>query len=366
VSVLRGRANHFGPQHLQPGVRIALVGTGVLAIPPLGYGGVERTIAELGEALRAAGNEVTILNEVRRGRSTDEYRFAVRLPARVRALEADVVHASTPVVANRLAVAGIPYVYTTHSRHWFEQSAWTHRWGLFLERRAVRRAVAPVALTDRLRTEIARRVPSSAGSLRVIPIGVDPARFRPDWSARTGHRAIGVGVVRSFKRWELAAAALRGTGISLRIIGPAPDPEYAARVVAAGDDVQILGEVPEPGLRRALGESDLMMHPSRVELLAGAVLQGLASGLPVLGADPVADLVEPGTGACAPTAATDEEIVEFLRVRALELIADPGQLRTEGEAARRVAERRFSWARVAEAHGAMYEEVARARPLSRR
>lgn len=347
-------------------MHIVLVGTGVLPIPPTGYGGVERTIAELGEALRAAGEQVTILNEVRHGRSTDEYWFARGLPRKIRELGPEVVHASTPVVANRLALAGIPYVYTTHSRHWFEQSAWSHRWGLWLERRAVRRSAAPVALTDRLRAEIARRVPTADGALRVIPIGVDPARFRPDWAARTGHRAIGLGVVRPFKRWELAAAALRGTGFSLRILGPSPDPEYAARVRAAGEGVEILGEVSEADLLKALGESDLMLHPSRVELLAGAVIQGLASGLPVLGAGPVADLVEPGTGACAPEGATEEQIVAFLRARALEYGADPARRRADGTAARAVAERRFSWARVAEAHVAMYREVARAHPAIRR
>jgi glycosyltransferase involved in cell wall biosynthesis len=347
-------------------VHVVLVGTGVLPIPPKGYGGVERTISDLSDALRAAGHRVTIVQEVRHGRTTDEYRFALRLPGRLRGLDADVIHGSTPVVGNRLAWAGVPYVYTTHSRHWFEQTAWSHRWGLFLERRAVRRAAAPIALTDRLRGEIAAQVPDAANRLRVIPIGVDPTQFRPDWSTRTGRRAIGVGVVRPFKRWELAAAALKGTGVSLRIVGPTPDPEYAARVRAAGDSVELLGEVPEEGLRRALGESDLLIHPSRVELLAGAVIQGLASGLPVIGAAPVADLVEPGTGACAPAAATDDEIVAFLRAAAREYAGDAGRRRTEGEAARAVAERRFSWARVAEAHATLYAEVARAHPLSRR
>jgi alpha-maltose-1-phosphate synthase len=359
-------AKHFGAPNLRLAVHVVLVGTGVLPIPPTGYGGVERTISELAVALRKNGHRVTIVQEVRHGRSVDEYRFALDLPRRLRRLDADVLHASTPVVANRLALAGVPYAYTTHSRHWFEQSAWTHRWGLFLERRAVRASVAPVALTDRLRSEVARRVPSAAGRLRVIPIGVDPERFRPDWTVRTGRRAIGLGIVRPLKRWELAAAALRGTGVSLRIVGPTPDPEYAARVRAAGENVELLGEVSEAELRRALGESDLMVHPSRVELLAGAVIQGLASGLPVLGAGPVADLVEPGTGACAPPSATDAEIVAYLHARAVEYAGDPVRRRADGEAARAVAERRFSWARVAEAHGSMYDEVARAHPLSRR
>ena len=347
-------------------MRIVLVGTGVLPIPPTGYGGVERTIAELAEALRAAGETVTIVNEVRRGRSTDEYRFAWGLPRLLAGASYDVVHASTPVVANRLAWEGIPYVYTTHSRHWFERGTWRGRWGYLLERRAVRRSAAPIALTDRLRAEIALRVPTAARALRVIPIGVDVDRFRPDWSARSGRRALGVGVVRPFKRWELAARALRGTGISLRIIGPTPDPAYAAEVRAAGEGVELAGEVPQPELARAFAESDLLVHPSRVELLAGAVVQGLAAGLPVLGASPITDLVEPGTGACAPAQANDDEIVRFLRDQAVAYAGAPAQLRVDGAAARQVAERRFSWARVAEAHIGVYRDVIEAQGATRR
>src|SRR5258708_40331358 len=76
----------------------------------------------------------------------------------------------------------------------------------------------------------------------VIPIGVDTALFRPSADRRSRGRAIGLGIVRPFKRWELAAEALRGTGLGLTIVGPTPDPAYAAKVVAAGDRVALAGE----------------------------------------------------------------------------------------------------------------------------
>ncbi len=205
-------------------MRVALVGTGVQAIPPVGYGGVERTIAEFAGALRAAGHEPVVLNRVRHGRSVDEYLFSLSVPALVRASRPDVVHASTPVVANRLALARIPFVYTSHSRHWFERSGGRQRFGYWLERRAVARARATVALTARLRAEIAGSVPSAGDRLTVIPIGVDTDRFRPDPSARTGRVALGVGVVVPMKRWELAAQAARSAGWSFRLVGPTPDP----------------------------------------------------------------------------------------------------------------------------------------------
>jgi glycosyltransferase involved in cell wall biosynthesis len=340
-------------------VRVLLVGTGVYPIPPTGYGGVERTISELSRALAQAGAEVTVLNRVRRQRSTDEYRFALELPKLLRRERFDVLHAGTPVVANRLAWEHRPYVYTTHSRHWFVRRGLRQRWGFALERRGVRRAVATIALTDvveaRIRAELGSRRPSR---LSVIPIGVDTERFRPDWARRTGRKALGVGVLQRFKRWELAARALRGLGVELALVGPCPDPTYVEELKREGEHVQVLGELSEGELVERYATSDLLFHPSSVELLAGVVLQGLAAGLPVLGAEPVRPLVEAGvTGYTAPSAATAEEVVAVLRERALELLGDEGRRRQMGEAARRSAEQRFSWPVVAAAHLELYRSV---------
>jgi glycosyltransferase involved in cell wall biosynthesis len=335
-------------------VRIALVGTGVQAIPPVGYGGVERTISEFAIALKAAGHDPVVINRVRHGRSVDEYLFALALPGLVRAAGADAVHASTPAVANRLAVAGIPFVFTSHSRHWFERSGARQRFGFWLERRAVARARATVALTERLRGEMARAVPRSATRLRVIPIGVDTERFRPDPAARTGRVALGVGVVLPLKRWELAAAAARDAGWSFRLVGPTPDARYLDLVRAANPAIEVLGELTDDELRHEYARADVLLHPSRVEVLAGTVLQGLSAGLPVLGAEPIAELVEPGvTGWTSPVGASEDEIHRFLATQ-LRALADPSVRQTMATAARASAERRFGWPSVVEAHLEMY------------
>jgi glycosyltransferase involved in cell wall biosynthesis len=349
-------------------VRIVLVGTGVHPIPPTGYGGVERTIGELGQALTKAGEQVRLVNQVRKERSLDEYWFALGVRRALSEAPYDVVHASTPVVANQLRFHGIPYVYTTHSRHWFDRHGLREHWGARLERRAVRGAAHTIALTQRLAHRIREEVgPSVDGRMSVIPIGVDAQRFRPDPERRTGQRALGVGVVAPVKRWELAARALQGTGWSLRIAGPLPDRAYADRVLAEGNHVELLGEVGEETLERLYAESDLLVHPSRVELLAGTVLQGLAAGLPVLGADPISDVVLDGrTGFVAPIRAAPEEIVRFLREQATRLRNDENARRRLGEAARLDAETRFAWPTIARQHQELYRTVADATPLTRR
>jgi MMP alpha-(1->4)-mannosyltransferase len=338
-------------------VRIALLGTGVQAIPPVGYGGVERTIAEYADALRVAGHDPVVLNRVRHGRPLDEYLFSLSVPAMVRDAGADVVHASTPVVGNRLAVAGIPYAYTSHSRHWFERSGARQRFGFWLERRAVERSRATVALTESLRTEMVRAVPDAASRLQVIPIGVDTERFRPEPSARTGRVALGVGVVRPMKRWELAAAAARDAGWTFRLVGPMPDREYANRLRGMGPSVELLGEVMDDELRKEYARADVLLHPSRVEILAGAVLQGLSAGLPVLGAAPVAALVDDGrTGWTAPANGSDADIQRLFTERLREL--DDPELRTRlSTEARFVAKDRFSWPSVVQAHVGLYRRA---------
>lgn len=341
-------------------MRVVLAGTGVYAIPPTGYGGVERTIDELGRALTRAGATVSVVNVVRRGRSIDEYWFARELPRLLRDRPYDILHASTPAVANRLAFSGLPYVYTTHSRHWFLRSGLRQRWGFYLERRAVARSRATIALTERLRRQI---VASVGGRLpapsRVIPIGVDTERFRPEPARRTGDRALGVGVVARIKRWEVAARAAGEAGAQLTILGPVQDRSYAEELRAIGPHVHLEGEVPDARLREAFGESDVLLHPSRVELLAGVVLQGLAAGLPVVGADPVADLLRAGTtGFAAPPELSDAELTRFFAGSVRQLLSDRALREGMGRAARREAEERFSWPVVARAHLELYRELA--------
>ncbi|MGI0053736.1 MAG: glycosyltransferase family 4 protein [Thermoplasmata archaeon] len=339
-------------------MRIILAGTGVHAIPPRGYGGIERTLDELGRALRAEGAEVTIVNEVRGERSLDEYRFAWGLPGRLRRVGGDVVHASTPAVANRLAFAGIPYVYTTHARHWFVRHGAREWFGHWLERRALAHASAAVALTERVRAAIALELGAAIPRrCPVIPIGVDLDRFRAS-PIPEGGSLLGVGVVARLKRWEIAAEAARGTRCKFILVGPQPDPAYARKLRSIGPHVELRGELPEAELRAAYAESALLLHPSSVELLPGVVLQALASGRPVLGGDPLAGLVRPGvTGYLAPEGASPREFVDFLRSRIEALRRDPGLLNRLGAEARRDAESRFSWSSVARAHLALYGEL---------
>ena len=343
-------------------MRILLIGGGVQPIPPTGYGAVERILTDLQKALIQAGHDAEVVNRVRRRRMRDEYPFAWELPRLLRGRSYDALHANTPVVANRLALGSYPYVYTSHSRHWFYRERWTHRWGYWLERRAVRDASAVIALTPTLARTITATVRAPRPPMSVIPFGVDSSRFTPDWGRRTGRRALGVGVVLPFKRWELAAEALRGLGVTFRLVGPTPSPEYANMVRAAGDSVELLGELPDSELRQLYAESDFLLHPSAVEILSATVLEALSAGLPVIGGPAVEGIVEEGLTGWTTSDSDRASFVSGLRARASELVRNDQLRRGVGEQARRSAESRFAWPRIVQEHLAVYRSVVEAGP----
>jgi glycosyltransferase involved in cell wall biosynthesis len=338
-------------------VRILLVGGGVQPIPPTGYGGTERFVADLQGALQAAGHEARVVNQVRHRRQRDEYPFAWQLPRLLRNERYDVIHANSPVVANRLAFGGFPFAYTTHSRHWYYRERLTHRWGYWLERRAVRRATAAVALTEPLARTMHAAVPVTRRPISVIPFGVDAERFRPAWDRRSGGVALGVGTVAPFKRWELAAEALRGTGLRFTLVGPTPDRAYADRVRSAGDRVELVGEVPEAELERRFAESDLLVHPSGVELLAGVVVQAMSAGLPIVGGPALDGVVDDGRVGYRVPDGDPTAFVAGMRRRAVELAADPALRRRMGEAGRATAQERFAWLRIVQSYLGVYQAV---------
>jgi len=341
-------------------VEVVLLGTGVEPIPPTGYGGVERSIAEYASALRRAGVAVRVIQTVRRRRPIDEYWFALELGKLHFRPKEEILHASTPVVANRLSQLQLPYIYTSHSRHWFLRDGLTDRLGAFLERRAVARSATTVALTDRLAGEIAQQVPRRRHrDIPVIPLGVDTDRFRPGGSEGNPQIALGVGAVIPAKRWEVAGSALRSTRISLRLAGPTPDREYARRVAQSGP-VQLLGEVSEDQLIHEYQNAGMLLHPSRVEILPGAVLQALACGLPVLGGAALGGVVRDGIeGRILPGPDVgDAEVVSY-REAALSLSEDPATRRRWRQAAIDHIHHDFTWDSVVQRHLTLYEQVLR-------
>jgi glycosyltransferase involved in cell wall biosynthesis len=344
-------------------VRVVLLGSGVLPIPPPGWGAVERAIDGLARALELQGVEVEIVQRSGKGRPRDEYRFALALPRMLRGKRWDVLHASTPVVANRLLLRHVPYVYTSHSRHWTGAQGLSQRWGFHLEKRACAGALRAVALTPEVADRTRRARPGTrVDRIRVIPNGVDLERFGPEWSVRHGQQVLGVGAVHPRKRWHLAVAALRDLpDLYLTIVGPIQDPAYARRLqelIGGPGRLNLTGEVSAEELRRRYASSDVLLHPSGSELLSISVLEALASALPVVGTSILSEEVPQGVaGVLVPETLADAPKVEAFKAALSSVLADDGRRHDLSLGARRIAEERYGWSAVARAVVAMYEEL---------
>jgi len=218
----------------------------------------------------------------------------------------------------------------------------------------------------------------------VIPNGADTELFRP----RQGERAPGParlffhGRVVYQKGLDVLLEALgmlpRDAAWELRVAGDGPQrPELEARARELGvaDRVSFLGWMRRPELAAALRESDLYVFPSRDEGMPNAVLEAMASGLPVA-ATRIAgceELVVPGeTGLLASPDSPGELAAALAGMLGLsgnlsdifppgpaqgkDSQADAAALRERmGRAGRERVERDYSWRSAAERYLALLE-----------
>jgi len=333
-------------------VRVALVGAGMLEIPPRDYGAVEKHIWNLAQALERRGHEVRIVNKVFGPASKDEYRFALWARKEATREPHDVLHVHTPGVAAVFQALGPRgFVYTTHSRHWAGASSPGERIGFFLERRAVSAARETIAVSR----FVAQQIPRAT---HIVPNGVDVERYAPRPNRR-GRVVVGVGEVAEHKQWHVAAAAVRDLDAELRVAGPIRDIAYANRVEElGGGKARLLGPLSEAELARELGEADVLAHPSVSESFGMAVVEGMSAGLPVVVSDLLSFLVQHGQqGYLIPTKGSDEERVRSMRERLGALLADPQARARMGAAARDTAVREYSWDSVAARVEAVYRKA---------
>lgn len=378
------------------GLRVALFS---YEFPPLG-GGMGKAVRAHAEHLAALGATPAVVTARYGDLPREEERDGVRI-LRVPALRRRLAHANTPEVLSFAAgaVASLPWLlrrfrpdvsvaYLTIPSGpiaeamrlgtrapwicflrgqdvpgypdvppWMHTAAWpltSHLW-----RRCAAIASPSVGLA-----ELARR---SRPGLQVerVPNGVDVALYRPRRGPRrpgpvrvlfAGRLVRFKGVATLLDAWsqrpERAPAAelwIAGSGRERRA--------FVARAQELGirSTVRFLGRLDEQRLAKALRAADLFVHPSEAEGLPNAVLEAMASGLPVVlsAIGPHRELLAAGGGV----------LVEDPGPRALgdaieRLIRDPRERGRLGEEARGAACSRFDWRRSAEGLLRLCERVA--------
>lgn len=184
---------------------------------------------------------------------------------------------------------------------------------------------------------------------RVIRPAVDPASFRPRTvgGADGPINVIGVGTLNWTKDYERALVAIRGAvdaGADLRfdLIGDGPDRPHLRFTIddlGLGDRVRLLGRRFPPEVAEALQRADIFLHTSCSEGISNAVLEAMATGLPVVTTDAggMREAVRGGVdGFVVPVRGTDA-IAAALTL----LAADPELRARMGESGRQRIEERF-------------------------
>ena len=348
-------------------------------------GGVQDHVRRLAAELRRVGDRVLTLGPGSLDGEHVDVGGAIGVPANgsvapvalspaagrrtLRALEAwrpDVVHVhepAVPVVSLTAMRAAAPIVTTHHA--WAERSG---SYGLVgpLLRRVVRRAPVRVAVSPAAAQFHADALGLHPNDFRVVPNGVDVARFAEASALDRlrGHGPVLLFVGRLERRKGLehavrAFAHLKTSHPSLRlvVVGDGPERERCQELLPAGlrVDVDMLGRVSDEDLPRCYASADVFVAPATGGESFGIVLlEALAAGTPVVASDlpGFRSVVEDGHTARLVPVGDARAIADAVDA----LLANPS-LRDAQVAAGREAVEEYDWPWVATRLRSIYRDV---------
>jgi glycosyltransferase involved in cell wall biosynthesis len=334
-------------------LRIAMISTPFISVPPRDYGGTELVVHELVEGLLDGGHQVTLFatgDSQTRATLQALYHEAIWPPepyveldhvswamSQVAKGSYDVVHAhSSPALALGRLVPRLPLVYTIHHA---QEPALSRYYSRF-------RQVDFVAISaDQCRRE------TGTDWCTVIHHGVDSGRY--EWSEQPEPYVCFVGRLAREKGPLTAIDVAARAGVPLRMAGSIHPPDQAyveAKVLPrlSGSGVTWMGPIGMDRKAPLLRDARALLSPIEWNEPFGLIIiEALLSGCPVVafGRGSVPELIEHGvTGFVA---ASENEMVELIRpggpVDAL-----------ERRRIREIAVRRFDRARMVADYERMY------------
>jgi glycosyltransferase involved in cell wall biosynthesis len=195
----------------------------------------------------------------------------------------------------------------------------------------------------------------------IIPNGVDLESFQTvkrDWSSP---RLLSVGRIVHQKGLDLAMRALAGLkklDWEWSVAGDGPQMQALqslAQELGINDRVTFLGWQTREQLIECYQRSDIFLFPSRHEGMPNAMLEAMASGLPVIATCIAGNeelVVDDVTGYLVPS-----ENVESLRVALKKMLSDSTLREQMGVASRRRVEENYSWESTARQYALLLEGI---------
>ena len=195
----------------------------------------------------------------------------------------------------------------------------------------------------------------------IIPNGVDVGLYHNaerDWQSPV---ILSVGRLVHQKGFDLglrALASLKHLDWQWHIAGDGPGMDALkslARELGIADRVIFLGWQSREELIQCYKQSNLFLFPSRHEGMPNAVLEAMASGLPVIASRIAGNedlVVHEKTGLLV-----ESEKPQLLRAALYDLIQNPSRAQRMGAASRQRVEEFFSWENTATQYAALLEKV---------
>lgn len=300
------------------------------------------------------------------------YRYAHKL---LHQKEYDVIHAFFSVPCGAIAMKlgrdhKVPYIVSLRGS---DVPGYSERFSflyIFLKpiiRAIWKRAAAVVSNSIGLK-ELAQET-SPKLAIPIIPNGVDTERFYPAPEKRPSDRLVitpGASRITGRKGLRYLVEALgllkdEFPQLTLSIMGDGNQRaalEELAKEKGLAERVTFLGRIPKDETFQHYQEASIFVLPSLNEGMSNALLEALASGLPILATvtGGTHELVEEGENGFFIEMRSAEDIAEKLR----KLVADPELRQRMGAESRRRAES-MSWERVAASYASLYAETKQGR-----
>jgi UDP-glucose:(heptosyl)LPS alpha-1,3-glucosyltransferase len=336
-------------------------------------GGAERWTAQFADYLLGAGHEVHVITFRAPSRPgmpqmhvlpdpRSLYRRALAVEAAVGGLGPMVLHDSGtgwsghvfhPQTGSRLL--SMQHEIHSHVRLRRLRAAVSPRLNLRrlrmaqIEARAATRARRVIAVSRRLRGMLVTRHCLDEQVVRVIPNGVDTARFAPERLAplRAPERArLGVRDevlclmvahnlrLKGFDTALQALALLRRDGIEprLAVVGGVPDPLWSDLIDRMGLAGRVTVHGPAMEVEHFYAAADVLLHPTRWDACSLATIEAMVAGLPVIttAVNGAADLITDGTDGYVLADPEDHRML----ARRIAPLHDPTLRKIVGHAAR--------------------------------
>jgi glycosyltransferase involved in cell wall biosynthesis len=197
--------------------------------------------------------------------------------------------------------------------------------------------------------------------IAIIPNGVDLELYKTidrDWSPP---RLLSVGRIVHQKGLDLAMHALGGLkdlNWEWHIAGDGPQMgalQSLAQELGIDDRVVFLGWQSRPQIIESYKNSNVFLFPSRHEGMPNAILEAMASGLPVIATCIAGNeelVIDGKTGYLVPS-----EDIETLQEALKKILNDSALCQQMGIASRRRAEESYSWESTAQQYALLLEKV---------